>query len=103
MPLAAYDFGAYGNDFLPPLLGKPTLSVSYLPQPNVRLDGLLKLLASTGGGLEAGPLLRAMGIGDERARASLRFGIGRFTTEAQVDRATWRASATLTPPQRVLP
>jgi cysteine desulfurase len=43
--------------------------------------------ACTSASLEPSYVLRAMGVGDERARASLRFGIGRFTTEAQVDRA----------------
>lgn len=33
-------------------------------------------------------VLEAMGIGEELARASLRFGLGRFTTEAEVDFAS---------------
>jgi cysteine desulfurase len=43
--------------------------------------------ACTSASLEPSYVLRAMGASDEHARSSLRFGIGRFTTEGQVDRA----------------
>jgi cysteine desulfurase len=36
---------------------------------------------------EPSHVLRAMGLDDEAARASLRFGVGRFNTEEDVDRA----------------
>jgi cysteine desulfurase len=52
--------------------------------------------ACTSASLEPSYVLRAMGVGDERARASLRFGIGRFTTEAQVDRAAELVAAKVT-------
>jgi cysteine desulfurase len=73
-----------------------------LPQNlNVRLDGvhgeeLLKSLAndvalSSGAACatvsaEPSHVLRALGLSDDHARASLRFGLGRFNTESEVDR-----------------
>jgi cysteine desulfurase len=38
------------------------------------------------GSIEPSHVLRAMKLGDERARSSLRFSFGRFTTDAEVDR-----------------
>ena len=43
--------------------------------------------ACTSASLEPSYVLRALGVEDEMAHTSLRFGIGRFTTEAEVDRA----------------
>jgi cysteine desulfurase len=43
--------------------------------------------ACTSASLEPSYVLRAMGCDEERARSSIRFGIGRFTTEEEVDRA----------------
>jgi cysteine desulfurase len=41
--------------------------------------------ACTSASLEPSYVLHAMGVGDEDAHSSLRFGIGRFTTEEEVD------------------
>jgi cysteine desulfurase len=43
--------------------------------------------ACTSASLEPSHVLRAMDVGDELAHSSIRFGIGRFTTEADVDYA----------------
>ncbi|MGX6960674.1 MAG: IscS subfamily cysteine desulfurase [Rickettsia endosymbiont of Pentastiridius leporinus] len=43
--------------------------------------------ACTSASLEPSYVLRAMGIGEELAHTSIRFGIGRFTTEQEVDYA----------------
>jgi len=41
--------------------------------------------ACTSASLEPSYVLRALGIGEEMAHSSLRFGLGRFTTEEEVD------------------
>jgi cysteine desulfurase len=43
--------------------------------------------ACTSASLEPSHVLRSMGVGDELAHSSIRFGFGRFTTQEQVDYA----------------
>ncbi|MCZ6919990.1 MAG: aminotransferase class V-fold PLP-dependent enzyme, partial [Rickettsia endosymbiont of Ixodes persulcatus] len=43
--------------------------------------------ACTSASLEPSYVLRSMGIGEELAHTSIRFGIGRFTTEQEIDYA----------------
>ena len=43
--------------------------------------------ACTSSSLEPSYVLKSMGVGDELAHTSIRFGIGRFTTEEQIDYA----------------
>ncbi|WP_119462346.1 IscS subfamily cysteine desulfurase [Rhodospirillaceae bacterium SYSU D60014] len=64
-----------------------------------RLIGELKDLAVSSGSacssaaLEPSYVLRALGLDEAQARASLRIGLGRFTTEAEVDYAVERLVA----------
>jgi cysteine desulfurase len=48
--------------------------------------------ACTSATLEPSPVLRAIGLDDEAAHASIRFGLGRFTTEADIDYAVERVA-----------
>ncbi len=43
--------------------------------------------ACTSSSLEPSYVLRSIGVGEELAHTSIRFGIGRFTTEAEIDYA----------------
>jgi cysteine desulfurase len=49
--------------------------------------------ACTSAEVEPSYVLRAIGLDDAAARASLRFGVGRFNTEADIDRAAGLISA----------
>ncbi len=43
--------------------------------------------ACTSASLEPSYVLRALGVEEDMAHTSIRFGLGRFTTDAEVDRA----------------
>jgi cysteine desulfurase len=49
--------------------------------------------ACASGSMEISPVLKAIGIRPDLARGSIRFGLGRFTTEAEVDEAAERFAA----------
>jgi cysteine desulfurase len=52
--------------------------------------------ACTSASLEPSYVLKSLGLGDELAHSSIRFSLGRFTTEAEVDHAASRIVAEVT-------
>jgi cysteine sulfinate desulfinase/cysteine desulfurase-like protein len=52
--------------------------------------------ACTSASLEPSYVLRALGAAEDMAHSSLRFGIGRFTTEAEIDFVTQKLVNTVT-------
>ncbi|KAK9804067.1 hypothetical protein WJX73_001464 [Symbiochloris irregularis] len=72
-------------------VGNMNMSFAYVEGESL-LMGLKDIAVSSGSActsasLEPSYVLRALGVEDEMAHTSLRFGLGRFTTEAEVDRA----------------
>lgn len=80
-----------------PVLNKPDLRIAgnlNVSFPNVDGEALIltirDLAVSSGSACttvnpQPSHVLRALGLSDEAVRASLRFGLGRFTTEAEID------------------
>ncbi|KAL4446380.1 hypothetical protein ABPG77_003187 [Micractinium sp. CCAP 211/92] len=71
--------------------GNINLSFAYVEGESL-LMGLKDVAVSSGSActsasLEPSYVLRALGVEEDMAHTSIRFGIGRFTTEAEVDRA----------------
>ncbi|KAJ9177431.1 hypothetical protein P3X46_012653 [Hevea brasiliensis] len=71
--------------------GNLNLSFAYVEGESL-LMGLKDVAVSSGSActsasLEPSYVLRALGVDEDMAHTSIRFGIGRFTTEAEIDRA----------------
>ncbi|CAL9761033.1 unnamed protein product [Musa acuminata subsp. burmannicoides] len=71
--------------------GNLNLSFAYVEGESL-LMGLKEVAVSSGSActsasLEPSYVLRALGVDEDMAHTSIRFGIGRFTTEAEVDKA----------------
>jgi cysteine desulfurase len=71
--------------------GCVNLSFAYVEGESL-LMGLKDLAVSSGSActsasLEPSYVLRALGVDEEMAHTSIRYGVGRFTTAAEVDRA----------------
>ena len=71
------------------LPGNPNISFAYVEGEGLMM-GIKDVAVSSGSActsasLEPSYVLRALGVGDELAHSSIRFGLGRFNTEEEVD------------------
>ena len=87
--LAALDHVHLNGDKEHRLPNNSNLSFSYVEGESM-IMGIKDIAVSSGSActsasLEPSHVLRAMGVGDELAHSSIRFGFGRFTTREQVD------------------
>ena len=74
------------------LPGNLHLSFAGIPSQNLLMSGLAEVAVSSGSActsasLEPSHVLKAMGLPDAQVHGSIRFGLGRGTTEAEIDRA----------------
>lgn len=87
--LTALDYVTVNGDKQHRLPGNSNLSFSFVEGESL-LMGISDVAVSSGSActsasLEPSHVLRAMEVGDELAHSSIRFGIGRFTTQEEVD------------------
>ncbi|MEY2808293.1 MAG: hypothetical protein RIR65_2710 [Planctomycetota bacterium] len=87
--MQALDFVTVNGDVRHRLPNNSNLSFSYVEGESL-IMGIKDIAVSSGSActsasLEPSHVLRAMGVGDELAHSSIRFGFGRTTTQEQVD------------------
>jgi cysteine desulfurase len=87
--MQALDFVTVNGDVRYRLPNNSNLSFSYVEGESL-IMGIKDIAVSSGSActsasLEPSHVLRAMGVGDELAHSSIRFGFGRFTTQEHVD------------------
>jgi len=85
------DHVALNGDELHRLPGVFNISFAYVEGESL-IMGMPNIAVSSGSActsasLEPSYVLRALGVGDDLAHSSIRFSVGRFTTEAEVDEA----------------
>lgn len=81
------------------LPGNLNMSFAYVEGESL-LMGINDIAVSSGSActsatLEPSYVLKALGVGDENAHSSIRFGIGRFNTESEIDYAAARVIETV--------